>query len=70
MCFFPLVFKEEEGGGGVLSVQTKQQMKMMVLAISISLTQVCTVRFFNDLFVRSLTRSLDIRHAALTVLVF
>lgn len=56
--FFPLVFKEE-GEGGMLSVQTKQKMKMMVLAISISLTQMCTVEFFNCLFVRSLTRSLD-----------
>lgn len=59
MFFFPLVFKEEEGGGGILSVQTKQKMKMMVIAISISLTQMSTVRFFNYRFVRSLTRSLD-----------
>ena len=68
--FFSLVFKEEEGGGGILSIQTKQKMQMIVLAISISLTQMRTVGFFNDLFVRSLARSLDIRHAALKVLVF
>lgn len=37
----------------------QQKMKMILLAISISLKQMCTVRFFNYLFVRSLTRSLD-----------
>lgn len=37
----------------------QQKMKMILLAISISLKQMCTVRFLNYLFVRSLTRSLD-----------
>lgn len=37
----------------------QKKLKMMVLAISISLTQMCTLRFLNYLFVRSLTRSLD-----------
>jgi len=37
MCVFPLVLKAEDGGGGILSIQTTQKMQMIMLAISISL---------------------------------
>lgn len=63
------MFKEEEGGGGILSIQAEQK-NVNCHACNLHPNTNAYIGFFNYLFVRSLARSLDIRHTALKVLVF
>lgn len=70
MCVFSLAFKMGEDEEYFQLRKNKRKNANDTLAVSISLTWMCAVGFFNDLFVRSLDRSLDIRQETLQVLVF